>query len=88
MPRAWEAERAIPKDAQTQFGTRGRQNTAPVPKTLSMPIFGAIGEAQEINGTCLSTRETASRCPGSCLDIRGLWATIKVVLSAKSDYEH
>jgi hypothetical protein len=33
----------IPKDAQTQFGTRGRQNTAPVPKTLSMPIFGAVG---------------------------------------------
>src|SRR5437660_4196374 len=39
MPRAWEAERAIPRDAQTQFGTRGRQNTAPVPKTCQCPFL-------------------------------------------------
>src|SRR5207244_13474836 len=43
MPRAWEAERAIPKDAQTQFGTRGRQNTAPVPKTCQCPFWVQLG---------------------------------------------
>ena|SRR5438094_10463566 len=39
MPRAWEAERAVPKDAQTQFGTRGRQNIAPVPRTCQCPFL-------------------------------------------------
>jgi len=32
-------------------------------QNLSMPIFGAIVEAQEINGTCLSTQENVSRRP-------------------------
>src|SRR5215470_2815749 len=41
MLRAWEAERAIPKDAQTQRNTRTAKYCSCFQK-LSMPIFGAV----------------------------------------------